>query len=81
MAHMVNIIKSNSSGWAKTEGNSFFQWQNGYGIFSISQGHVERVKKYIQNQPNHHDTISFKEEMRQFFEEYDIEYDEQYVWD
>ncbi len=81
MAQMVNKIKSNSSRWAKTEGSEYFRWQDGYGIFSVSPSKLDSVKKYIQHQPDHHDTISFKEEMRLFFEEYEIEYDERYVWD
>jgi len=81
MAQMVNKIKSNSSRWVKTEGSKYFRWQDGYGIFSVSPSKLESVKKYIQHQSDHHDTISFKEEMRRFFEEYEIEYDERYVWD
>jgi putative transposase len=33
------------------------------------------------NQPLHHKKEFFKDEMRQYFKEYDIEYDERYVWD
>jgi len=42
---------------------------------------VEVVKRYILNQPEHHKTLSFKDELRQFFKEYCIEFDERYVWD
>lgn len=58
-----------------------FQWQNGYGVFSVSQSGVLDVKKYIANQEQHHKHISFKEEYLKFLRKYEIEYDERYIWD
>ena len=58
-----------------------FDWQDGYAIFSVSASKVEIVKQYILNQPLHHKKVFYKDEMKQFFKEYDIEYDERYVWD
>lgn len=81
MAEIVNKVKSNSSRWTKNQNVKYFQWQDGYGIFSVGESELEKVQRYIRFQYKHHDTISFKEEMRQFFDEYDIEYDEKYVWD
>ena len=81
IAQLINKIKSNSSRWAKPNGDENFKWQDGYGIFSASPSKLNFVKRYIRNQKNHHDTISYKEEMRRFFAEYEIEYDEKYVWD
>ncbi len=65
----------------KTQGVTNFGWQDGYGVFSVSASKVQTVVKYIQNQPAHHKVKSFKEELRLFFEEYGIEFDERYVWD
>jgi len=31
-----------------------FNWQDGYGVFSVSRSHVKRVITYIQNQKQHH---------------------------
>ena len=39
------------------------------------------VKNYILTQDEHHKKISFKDEYRAFLKEYDISYDEKYVWD
>jgi len=36
-----------------------FEWQEGYGVFSYSQSHVDRVYKYIQNQEEHHQKQTF----------------------
>jgi REP element-mobilizing transposase RayT len=81
IADLVSKIKTSSSKWIKLQGISDFDWQDGYGIFSVSASKVDTVIKYILNQPEHHKKITFKDELRQFFKEYQIEYDERYVWD
>ncbi len=81
MAEIVNKVKSNSSRWMKTQGVELFKWQDGYGVFSVGKSELIRIRNYINTQYKHHDTISFKEEMRQFFDEYDVGFDERYVWD
>jgi REP element-mobilizing transposase RayT len=81
IAELVNKVKSNSSRWIKSKGIESFRWQDGYGVFSVGESEVDKIQNYIRFQPQHHDTISFKEEMRRFFDEFEIEYDVQYVWD
>lgn len=39
-----------------------FQWQDNCSAFSVSKSDVDRVCKYILNQPQHHKKISFAEE-------------------
>jgi len=39
------------------------------------------VRRYLEKQETHHRRVSFQEELRRFFKEYRIEYDERYVWD
>ena len=46
-----------------------------------SSSKVKVVERYIQNQQLHHKKVSFKDELRKFFNEYKIDFDEQYVWD
>ncbi len=36
---------------------------------------------YIASQEEHHRRRTFQEEYRDFLNRYDIEFDEQYVWD
>jgi putative transposase len=81
IADLISKIKTSSSKWLKLQGINNFDWQDGYGIFSVSASKVSVVRNYILNQPDHHKKIKFKEELRQFFKEYEIEYDERYVWD
>lgn len=83
ISQVVEKVKKRSSKWIKTKGEAYrsFYWQNGYGAFSISQAHVNIVKKYISNQKPHHERTTFKEEYIQLLKKYHIEYDERYVWD
>jgi putative transposase len=81
IAEMVSKAKTSSSKWIKLKGIPGFGWQDGYGIFSVSASAVDSVKKYILNQPQHHSKTIFKDEMRNYFREYEIDYDERYVWD
>lgn len=83
IADLVGDIKRSSSKWVKTKGRMLtkFSWQNGYGIFSVGQSEVERVKTYIAGQEEHHGKKTFQDEYRSFLKEYGVEYDERYVWD
>jgi len=76
-------IKSGSSRWIKTKGICYkkFAWQDGYGAFSVSSSKKDIVEKYILNQKKHHDSTSFQKELVSFFEEYNVEYDEKYLWE
>ena len=56
-------------------------WQNGYGFFSVSYSELAKVKKYIQNQFNHHKKMTFKEEFIVFLKKNSIQYDEKYIWE
>ena len=83
VAHLVEMVKKRSSKWIKTKGEKYrsFQWQIGYGVFSVSRSGLEAVTKYISNQKEHHTKRSFKDEFREFLNKHGIEYDEKYVWD
>jgi len=47
-----------------------FIWQQSAAAFSISKSDVDKVCKYILNQPEHHRKISFKEEYDTFLKHY-----------
>ncbi len=83
MADFVAEIKRESSKWIKTKDKTLadFHWQSGYGIFSFSPSHADDLRRYIENQEEHHRHESFKDEYRRLLKKYDIEYDERYVWD
>jgi putative transposase len=83
VADLFQGLKHDSSLWIKTKSKSLtdFHWQNGYGAFSVSPGHVEALRIYIANQEEHHRTETFQEEYRRLLKIYGLEWDERYVWD
>lgn len=83
LADLMRDIKGDSSLWIKSRFSGFdnFYWQNGYGAFSVGPFGVERVKRYILNQEQHHKNQTFKDEFRKYLRLYKIDYDERYVWD
>ncbi len=83
-AELVKEVKRASSLWIKKElGRPYrsFGWQTGYAVFSISQSQIAATRKYIADQEQHHQKVSFQDEFRRFLKKYDITYDERYVWD
>lgn len=78
---LLQDIKGNSSKWINDKRLVYgkFQWQEGYGAFSYSHSHIDRVVKYIKNQEAHHKEKSFKEEYMELLERFEISYDEKYI--
>jgi len=58
-----------------------FQWQVGYGGFSYSHSHISNVINYINSQEEHHKTTTFREEYLKLLEQFDIDYDPNYLFD
>ena len=70
---IAQLIKGNSSKWMN-ETFSFpgrFEWQSGYGGFTVSLSLVEKVKGYILNQLEHHRKLTFMEEWELFMREHE----------
>ncbi len=83
IADLVRVSKAETSKWVKRQGpsRSGFQWQSGYGAFSVSESNVEQVRQYIANQERHHARRSFQDEFREICRRHGVELDEGYVWD
>ncbi len=81
VAEMVRLMKSNSSKWlSELDGaRAHFEWQTGYGAFSVSESQVRKLRQYIQTQESHHAKISFRDELITLLKKHGIEYDERYL--
>ncbi len=79
----MQLIKGGSSKWIHEtfSEHRMFEWQEGYGAFSIGVGDIERKTNYINSQAEHHKKMDFKTEFRAFLKKHDIEYDERYIFD
>jgi REP element-mobilizing transposase RayT len=52
---LVQSVKASSSQWLTNElRDATFAWQSGYGVFSVSEEDLERVREYVLRQPEHH---------------------------
>jgi len=82
IAALMEKVKSHSSGWVKERwpNQRHFAWQTGYAAFSVSKSQVEQVKRYVENQEEHHRKISFQEEVVAFLKKQGVEYDPRYVF-
>jgi len=57
-----------------------FNWQEGYGAFSYSRSDVNKVAEYVLNQEEHHRRKTFLEEYEQFLKQFEVDYDERYIF-
>ena len=76
VAKSVQLLKGNSSKWIhdtfKDRGD--FEWQEGYGAFSVGISGVKDTTEYIHGQAEHHRKTSFKEELEVFLKRHGMEY-------
>lgn len=81
LAKAIREIKSSSSLWIHRDcGCPAFEWQEGYGAFSIGQSQVSATIAYIARQEEHHRTRDFQSEFLAFLQKHQIEYDPRYIW-
>jgi hypothetical protein len=67
--------------WVQRDvGLSKFQWQPGYGAFSVSASQIEVVSKYIDRRREHHRHQGFQHEYRQLLMRQGIEFKNKYLW-
>ena len=83
IAKAMQLVKGGSSKWVHDEFPEMrsFEWQEGYGAFSIGIGEVDRTVRYINNQAEHHKKKDFKTEFVSFLDAHGIEYELKHVFD
>ena len=83
LSETMRVLKATSSGWMHRTFPEVvgFHWQTGYGAFTVSQSQVGRVRRYIQNQEEHHKGRSFQDEFRALLRAHGVEFTEEELWD
>ena len=77
---IINRVKDNSAQFVR-KWYPEFEWQKSYAAVTISRTDDEFVKDQIARQKEFHQTMTYKDEFRQFLDENGIEYDENELWD
>jgi REP element-mobilizing transposase RayT len=82
LSELMQNVKRNSSEWINKENlvSEKFSWQEGYGAFSYSKSQLLRVITYIENQEEHHKKKAFVEEYKKILNDFEIKYDERYIF-
>ena len=83
ISDLVRDIKAGSSKFINDNKwmRGKFNWQEGFGAFSYSRSHIDKVVHYILNQQEHHRKKSFREEYIEFLTKYAIDYNEKYLFE
>ena len=72
VAKGVQLIKAGSSKMIRATFTRDFEWQEGYGAFSIGVSQVKATVAYIKNQRAHHKRVDFREEFSTFLKKHGI---------
>lgn len=67
----------NGKNWVKEK----FNWQEGYGVFSYSHSHIDRVFNYIKNQETHHQKRTFRQEYLALLQKFEIPFEDKYLFE
>jgi putative transposase len=79
---LVEEIKTSSNKFIKENFElKTFAWQKGYGAFTYSRSQIDAVINYIAKQEEHHKTKTFKEEYIKMLKDFEVEYEDNYLFD
>jgi len=83
ISSLANDLKTNTSRWINEKQlcQHKFNWQDGYGAFSYHKSLVPVIGNYVDTQNTHHQRRTFKEEYLDLLREFDVEYDDRYLFD
>ncbi len=76
ISKVAQLIKGESSFWINKSDliTSHFSWQDDFWAVSVSESHVDKVRKYIESQEEHHKKKSFDQEVDEFMQKYGWSY-------
>lgn len=82
IADAASALKSNSSRWIHEHAPQCrsFEWQEGYGAFTVSKSAERTLISYIKNQEEAHRQRRFTDEFVELLEKHGIKYEERFLW-
>ena len=83
VSDVIRDIKGSSSAWVNAEKlvEQHFEWQKGYGAFTVSYSGSDAVQNYIRNQEEHHRQRTFEDEYIEFLERHQIKFERRYLFE
>ena len=83
VSDMLRTIKAGSSKWMNENKHSSkgFEWQRGFGAFTVSKSNMSDESRYIENQDEHHRKSTFADEFRALLVRHEIVFEERYLFD
>lgn len=83
LSDLVREIKKSSNDFIREKKftKHKFQWQEGYGAFSYSHSALSSVVAYIENQKDHHNVQSFRDEYLEFLKKFEVEFKDEYLFE
>ena len=78
--YFVRDIKADSCAFVRKEFEKKFEWQKGYGAFTVSPLGIEGVRRYVMDQENHHKKQTFQQEYVDLLERSGTPYIAEYLW-
>ena len=76
LADFMRDLKRGSSSWIHSDVPlKTFAWQEGYAAITVSPSGVDEVRRYIENQEEHHRERSSRDELKLLLERSGINYD------
>jgi putative transposase len=83
LSDLVRDIKANSSKFINEKKwiPGKFEWQTGFGAFTVGQSQIEKVVNYILTQEEHHKKKTFREEYLEFLNAYQIDFKTEYIFE
>jgi len=77
---VVRELKKASTEWVRAHhGLRTFQWQEGYGVFTVGWRERDALQRYIATQEEHHRGRTFREELVAMLQEAGVEFDPKYL--
>ena len=83
LSDLVRDIKANSSKFINDKNWVLgrFEWQRGFGAFTLGHSQLDSIVTYIKNQEQHHKIKSFKEEYLEFLKRYEVDFKFEYLFE
>ena len=83
ISDLVRDIKANSSSFVRERNwvRGQFSWQEGFGAFTYHISQAKVIVDYILGQPEHHHQQSFREEYLKLLNEFEINFDNKYLFE